>query len=354
MGKVFQTYQKYLRCRNYYVTAVIVILLFLLQFSCAPEPSDITLSGDAALFKTYSQGHASLDQRITGKEITIAEQLKVVLETSAPENMAVEFPVYSASLGDFTLIDVQKHPARMAGTGDAVRVIHGTTYLLEPYLPGTYTIPEMVVTFVDGNNGEELTRLETEEIQIAVKSLLDKNADSLEIKDIKGPLSLPENTAKQIILAGIGLLLILLVAAGFLYWQKISRRNKPIAVQLRPEEIALQELEKLLAEELLSRGEVKLFHLKISDILRHYIENRFGFRAAERTTEEFLTELSLEKPHGDSLLGNHKTLLAHFLSQCDLVKFAKHEPTIAESEKTVSLCRKFIEQTREETVRSEE
>ena len=118
-------------------------------------------------------------------------------------------------------------------------------------------------------------------------------------------------------------------------------------MQLRPEEIALQELERLLAEDLLSRGEVKLFHLKISDILRHYIENRFGFKAAERTTEEFLTELSVAKSHGDSLLGSHKTLLADFLSHCDLVKFAKHEPTMAESEKTVSLCRKFIEETTE-------
>ncbi len=94
-------------------------------------------------------------------------------------------------------------------------------------------------------------------------------------------------------------------------------------------------------------GEVKLFHLKISDILRHYIENRFGFKAPERTTEEFLTELSMARPEKNSLLGSHKTLLADFLTHCDLVKFAKHEPTITESEKTVAICREFIEKTTE-------
>jgi len=353
MNNNFQTYQKYFLHRSSYVTAVISVLLVLLQFSCAPDPADTTLPEEAGLFKTYVRGSVTLDQRVNKKEISIAEQLEVVLETSGPENMEVEFPAYSASLGDFTLMDVKIHPARMAGTGDTVRLIHVATYLLEPYLPGTYTVPEMTVTFIDRNNAAQSTRLATDEIQIGVKSLLGKDADSVEIKDIKGPLSLPENTALQILLVGIGLLLLFLAIAGFLYWQKISRNRKPIEVQLRPEEIALQELERLLAEDLLSRGEVKLFHLKISDILRHYIENRFGFRAAERTTEEFLTELSVANLHGDSLLGSHKTLLADFLSHCDLVKFAKHEPTIAESEKTVSLCRKFIEQTREKGSRSQ-
>ena len=353
MNNNFQTYKKYLQRKSSYFTAAVFVLLVLFQFSCAPEPADTTLPEDGGLFKTYTQGSVTLDQRINKREITIAEQLNVVLETSTPENMEVEFPTYSASLGDFTLIDVKKHPARMAGTGDTVRVIYSVTYLLEPYLPGDYTIPEMTVMFFDRNNGEEFTRLATEEIQIGVKSLLDKDADSVEIKDIKGPLSLPENTALQILLVGLVLLLIFMAIGGFLYWQKISRDKKPVEIQLRPEEIALQELERLLAEDLLSRGEVKLFHLKISDILRHYIENRFGFRAAERTTEEFLTELSVAKSHGDSLLGGHKTLLTDFLNHCDLVKFAKHEPSLAESKKTVSLCRKFIEETKEKVSRSQ-
>ena len=120
----------------------------------------------------------------------------------------------------------------------------------------------------------------------------------------------------------------------------------PAAEPLRPEEIALQELERLLADDLLVRGEIHVFHLRISDILRRYIENRFGLKAPERTTEEFLTELSQARSE-NALLGRHKILLAGFLTQCDLVKFAKHEPTIAESEKTVVICRDFIEKTKE-------
>jgi hypothetical protein len=46
-------------------------------------------------------------------------------------------------------------------------------------------------------------------------------------------------------------------------------------------------------------------------------------------------------------------LLTDFLTQCDLVKFAKHEPSIAECEKTVVICREFIEKMREKDSRGQ-
>ena len=49
----------------------------------------------------------------------------------------------------------------------------------------------------------------------------------------------------------------------------------------------------------------------------------------------------------NALLGGHKTLLADFLTQCDLVKFAKREPTITECKKTVVICREFVEKTKD-------
>lgn len=351
MIKYFQTEQRYNLTKNFCVTILFFTLLVILQFSCSPVPGDSTLSADTGFFKTYVQEPVTLNQKINKKEITVAGRLEVVLEISAPENMEVAFPAYSASLGDFTLEDVKNHPARMTGTGKNVRVIHTATYLLEPYLPGTYNIPAMTVTITDKNISTESTRLVTKELQIAVKSLLDQSGTTVEIKDIKGPLSLPVNTSLIILLAAIVLLLIILGVTGFLYWQKVSSSKKTVEVQLRPEEIALQELERLLAENLLNRGEIKLFHLRISDILRHYIENRFGFKAPERTTEEFLTELSMAKSQKNAFPGSHKKLLTEFLVHCDLVKFAKHEPTIAESEKTVSICRQFIEETKEQKLK---
>jgi hypothetical protein len=52
------------------------------------------------------------------------------------------------------------------------------------------------------------------------------------------------------------------------------------------------------------------------------LEERFQFRAPERTTEEFLRELA----GTDLLAGEQKESLGGFLESCDLVKFAKYEP----------------------------
>ena len=61
----------------------------------------------------------------------------------------------------------------------------------------------------------------------------------------------------------------------------------------------------------------------MSDTIRWYLEERFEFHAPERTTEEFLYELR----NTNLLTAAQKESLGDFLQQCDLVKFAKYEPT---------------------------
>jgi hypothetical protein len=60
----------------------------------------------------------------------------------------------------------------------------------------------------------------------------------------------------------------------------------------------------------------------VSQIIRVYLEERFELQAPDRTTEEFLSELQSSK----RLATEHKQLLADFLGECDMVKFAKAEP----------------------------
>src|SRR5262245_43947197 len=67
----------------------------------------------------------------------------------------------------------------------------------------------------------------------------------------------------------------------------------------------------------------RLFCFEVSETLRVYLEERFQLRAPERTTEEFLTELQTSS----ALHREQKQSLAEFLQSCDLVKFARFEPT---------------------------
>jgi len=67
----------------------------------------------------------------------------------------------------------------------------------------------------------------------------------------------------------------------------------------------------------------RAFCITVSDALRTYLEERFRLRAPERTTEEFLVELQTSP----TLTAGQRQTLAGFLGSCDLVKFARHEPT---------------------------
>ncbi len=80
----------------------------------------------------------------------------------------------------------------------------------------------------------------------------------------------------------------------------------------------------------------------MSGVLRRYLEDRFGLHAPERTTEEFLRELEF----GDALARGHRAELRRFLMQCDLVKFARHQPVERDHVETFELASAFVESTR--------
>lgn len=89
-----------------------------------------------------------------------------------------------------------------------------------------------------------------------------------------------------------------------------------------PHERALKALGLLKEKGLIEKGLVEPFYIELSSIIRRYIEERFGLKAPEQTTEEFIREAT-----GSRLLTmDHQALVQGFLEQCDLVKFARHSP----------------------------
>jgi hypothetical protein len=100
---------------------------------------------------------------------------------------------------------------------------------------------------------------------------------------------------------------------------------------------ARQKLEEALA----LIAQPKPFVIAVSDAARAYLEERFMFRAPERTTEEFLRELKAT----DRLLPDQKESLGNFLEGCDLVKFAKYEPGENELRELHGSALRLVEET---------
>ncbi len=135
-------------------------------------------------------------------------------------------------------------------------------------------------------------------------------ASADDIRDIRGPKGIFPLWQVAALLVGAALLAI----GGFAAWRWARRRSTKAQQRF---EIALQHLEDIRA--LMQPSSVREFSIAISDIVRLYIEDEFKVTATHRTTEEFLHDL-LESSNAS--LAAHRNLLAQFLNQCDLAKFA--------------------------------
>ena len=156
-----------------------------------------------------------------------------------------------------------------------------------------------------------------------------------DIRDIKPPVPIP-NVWEWVWWGLATLVVIALVIFCWHWWQK--RRSQipmepPVPAHIRAKQ-KLQEALALIAQP-------KSFCILVSDTIRSYLEEQFDFRAPERTTEEFLRELSTT----DLLAPEQKESLGKFLASCDLVKFAKYEPGEPELRELHGSAVRLVEET---------
>jgi hypothetical protein len=156
-----------------------------------------------------------------------------------------------------------------------------------------------------------------------------------DIRDIKPPIEISDGLAWL----WWTLIVLALAVAAFLLWRRLKNRKTnivlppPVPAHIR----AKHKLEQALA----LIAQPKPFVIEVSDTARAYLEERFEFRAPERTTEEFLRELRGTK----LLLPEQKESLGEFLAGCDLVKFAKYEPGEKELRELHSSALRLVEET---------
>ena len=97
---------------------------------------------------------------------------------------------------------------------------------------------------------------------------------------------------------------------------------------------------------MLGRGEVKEYHIAVSETVRTYVEARFLVPALEMTTREVVAGLHRPRANGaNAATGDFIDGLTKFLDQCDMVKFAKVRPDGAASRAVLALARDLVEQS---------
>jgi len=156
-----------------------------------------------------------------------------------------------------------------------------------------------------------------------------------DIRDIRGPLHIPDPLLYLYYAAGVCLFLIGAAAA----WRWL-RRRKVLRAKLAFE-IAFEQLER--AKALMKPDMGDEFSVAVSNAIRAYIESRFDLHVTRHTTEEFMSRVSSE-PSGD--LCEYADLLHHFLEHCDLAKFARYTLCLDQMKEMHQSAWDFVDQTR--------
>lgn len=159
-----------------------------------------------------------------------------------------------------------------------------------------------------------------------------------DIRDIHNLVEIPYTWIPYAIILGSVIAFHLILFALY-KWLKQRKRKKEESFELTPYDQALKDLKN--TRFLMDAGQDKAFSIAVSNVLRNYLEGQFSMPAPERTTEEFLSEISGHDLIKESL----EELLSGFLQLCDLVKFADQPLGSGQMEGLYDKAENFIEES---------
>ena len=126
--------------------------------------------------------------------------------------------------------------------------------------------------------------------------------------------------------------------AGWLVWRLLLRRRpRPRGRRQTPRERAIRRLLDLEGQaEGLDPG---VFGAQVCDVLRTYIGAQYGVHPERQTSTEFVASIANASVFPDA----QKSLLAEFLEQCDLLKFARLDATREAKRRLLAQANEFLQ-----------
>lgn len=221
---------------------------------------------------------------------------------------------------------------------------------LQAFDPGTYQLP--AILYVVGSD----TLRSREALTLTVDSI--KVDPQGKIKDFKPVAQAPFKLLDWVpdFISDYWwawLAAILLVAFGlyayFKWYKKGINPLKPLKKRLPPYEEAMQALTELKGRNLWQNGQEKEYYTALTDILRVYIDRRFGINAVEMTSTQIMEKI---RQNEDAHIANEQ--LNNVLEIADFVKFANMHTLADDNEIAFQRAVNFVEQTKPVVVEQEE
>ena len=302
------------------------------------------LVGLTAFSQAKEESLISVESQVDRATITIGDRILYTLKITTDPKVKLEPLRLGSNLGSFEVKDYKIYDPVKTKDG---RMVNKSEYVITTFTTGEYVIPDLAINYTDPSGEKKQTH--SEPLFILVKSVGATESDKEDIRDLKPSIDVKGSYLGYLLLIPA---LALLGTGGFLYYR---HRAKGLAFPRLPEElqkpaweVALFELDSLRNSDLLEKRQVKRYFILLSDIIRKYVERRFGIPALDRTTEEIRGEI--KKAKLDQKISG---LISELLSFCDLVKFAKYIPPMEEIEKNTNDAYEIVNLTKVEEVKQE-
>jgi hypothetical protein len=308
------------------------------QAGSAPAPPAAARAAGAGPSAAQPTGAVSLDDAAASpvsvvatasqSEVSVGEAFTIELKATGPAGTTYTFAGEASAeqLELRTPPPAKDAPAPEPGTHRYEAQVFALGELQIPGLPVRYRL-------ADGSEGEATSG----PIALKVVSLLPKEEAEQKLADIRGPASVGIGRAFWLALA------ILVLVLGALAYYLLRRRRKAEAPavarvpEVAPDVEALAAIDSLARESLPARGELRLFYIRLSTILKRYLERRLGAPVLEMTSAETLAFLRAHA-HGSELL----PVVREVAEAADRVKFAKGHGVVAEAERHLASVRALV------------
>ena len=293
-----------------------------------------------------ASAQVSVEAVIDSIQIFVGQQAHVTLTATAKENAKVEFPQFKPMEYITPGVEVLDRQELEQKPQDNGFVSRSMVYTMTSFDDTLYYIPPMTVK-IDGKPYKSKS--------LALK-VLTIEVDTLHAEQFFGPKDVQDNPFQWSdweLPFWLSVLMLVLLAVAYYFYLRL-RDNKPIISHIRivkrllPHQKAMKEIEQIKADKMVSSENSKEYYTKLTDTLRKYIEERYGFNAMEMTSSEIIERLMASQ--------DQKALdeLRQLFTTADLVKFAKYSTLINENDANLVNAIDFINQTKLEYVPVEE
>ena len=288
----------------------------------------------------------SVEAEIDSIQIFVGQQAHVTLTATAKENAKVEFPQFKPTEYITPGVEVLNRQELEQQPQDNGFVSRSMVYTMTSFDDTLYYLPPMTVK-IDGKPYKSKS--------LALK-VLTFEVDTLHADQFFGPKDVQDNPfqwSDWSLPFWLSVLMLVLLAVTYYLYLRL-RDNKPIISHIRivkrllPHQKAMKEIEQIKADKMVASENSKEYYTKLTDTLRKYIEERYGFSAMEMTSSEIIERLMATQ--------DQKALdeLRQLFTTADLVKFAKYSTLINENDANLVNAIDFINQTKLENVPVEE